>query len=101
MRARIFMPPKTAMQSGWAKTKRWVLRFDQETAKQHDPLMGWISSDDTQTQVSLTFETRDEAIAYADKHGITYDLELPTEYARKVKSYADNFKYSRRTNWTH
>ncbi len=101
MRARLFMPPKSAMQSGWAKTKRWVLKFEQQSAKSHDPLMGWTSNDDTLTQVTLTFETKDEAIAYAQRHGIDFDLELPTEYARQVKSYADNFKYSRRTNWTH
>jgi hypothetical protein len=101
MRARIFVPPKSAMQSGWAKTKRWALRFEQQSVKQRDPLMGWTSNDDTLTQVTLTFTTRDEAIAYAERHGIAYDLELPAEYARKMKSYADNFKFSRRTNWTH
>lgn len=101
MRARIFVPPKNAMQSGWAKTKRWVLRFDQPSAKHLDPLMGWTSNDDTLTQVTLSFETKDEAIAYAERHEIPYDLELPAEHLRLPKSYADNFKYTRRTNWTH
>ena len=101
MRARIFVPPKSATQSGWGKTKRWVLRFEQETAKLREPLMGWTTNNDTLTQVTLGFTTKEEAIAYAEKHGIPYDLELPTEYARKLKSYADNFKFGRRANWTH
>ena len=101
MRARIFVPPKNAMQSGWAKTKRWALRFDQPNPKHLDPLMGWTSNDDTLTQVTLSFDTREAAIAYAERYDIPYDLELPTEHLRQPKSYADNFKYTRRTNWTH
>ena len=101
MRARIFVPPKTAMQSGWGKTKRWVLRFEQEGAKQREPLMGWTSNNDTLTQVTLSFPSKEDAIAYAETRGIPYDLELPTEYVRKLKSYSDNFKFGRRFNWTH
>ena len=66
-----------------------------------DPLMGWIGSGDTQAQVHLHFDTRDEAVAYADKHGIAYDLELPQERRIKPKAYADNFRYGRIENWTH
>src|SRR5215472_14090965 len=58
-----------------------------------DPLMGWIGSADTQAQVRLTFATREEAVAYADKYGIAYDLELPQERHMKPKAYADNFRY--------
>ena len=65
MRARIYQPAKTAMQSGTAKTKDWVLEFAHASAREVDPLMGWTSSDDTQAQVKLRFDTREAAEAYA------------------------------------
>ena len=101
MRARIFQPPKTAMQSGWAKTHAWVLEFVNAQARTADPLMGWTGGGDTQTQVKLIFETQDEAIAYAQRNGIEFDLELPQTRRVKPKAYADNFKYGRVENWTH
>ena len=101
MRARIYQPPKNAMQSGRATTHQWVLEFEPSSPRRPDPLMGWIGSADTQVQVRLTFDTRDEAVAYADKHGITYDLELPQARRVKPKAYADNFSYRRIENWTH
>jgi hypothetical protein len=101
MRARIFQPPKTAMQSGWAKTHAWVLEFLPTTAKRSDALMGWAGGGDTQTQVKLTFETREEAVAYAERAGIAYEVELPHARRVKPKAYADNFRYGRVENWTH
>ena len=101
MRARIFQPPKNAMQSGWAKTHQWVLEFVPSTAKRPDALMGWAGGADTQTQVRLTFETRDEAIAYANGAGLTYEVEIPHHRKVKPKAYADNFRYGRSENWTH
>ena len=101
MLARIYRPAKTAMQSGKAKTKEWVLEFEPSSPLRPDPLMGWIGSGDTQTQVRLHFETRDEAVAYAGRHDITYDLELPQERRVRPKAYADNFSYHRNENWTH
>jgi hypothetical protein len=101
MRARIYQPPKTAMQSGWAKTHAWVLEFLSSHARRPDPLMGWSGGGDTQTQVRLTFETRDEAVAYADRAGLIYDVELPQHRRIKPKAYADNFRYGRIENWTH
>ncbi len=55
MRARIYKPSKTAMSSGLAKTKSWILEFMPESTSEIDPLMGWTSSGDTQSQVTLTF----------------------------------------------
>ena len=101
MRARIYQPPKTAMQSGWASTHQWVLEFKPSSAPRPDPLMGWIGGGDTQEQVHLHFDTRDEAVAYAEKRGIDYDLELPQARRIKPKAYADNFHYGRIENWTH
>ena len=65
MRARIYQPAKTAMQSGTAKTTTWVLEFAPASARAVDPLMGWTSSSDTQAQVKLRFDSRDAALAYA------------------------------------
>jgi len=101
MRARIYQPPKNAMQSGWATTKQWVIEFPPIAPRVPDPLMGWIGSADTQPQVHLHFETRDEAVAYAEKHGIEYEVELPQSRKFRPKAYADNFRFDRRENWTH
>ena len=101
MRARIFQPPKTAMQSGRGKTEDWSLEFINTHARRADPLMGWIGGGDTQTQVRLSFDTREEAIGYAERAGIQYDVELPQTRRIKPKAYADNFKWSRIENWTH
>ena len=70
MSARIYQRPKNAMQSGKAMTDQWLLDFDPAEAKQADPLMGWAGSGDTQAQVTLQFASKDEAQAYADRHGI-------------------------------
>jgi hypothetical protein len=101
MRARIFQQPKTAMQSGIAGTDEWVLEYESTSAGRQDPLMGWFGSRDTQSQVHLRFPTQDEAVAYATRNDIDYDLELPQARIRKPKIYADNFKYGRLENWTH
>ena len=101
MRARIYQPPKNAMQSGWATTRGWVLEFEPNEARQADPLMGWVGSADTQTQVVLHFTTQDEAVAYAEKNELAYDLELPLHRVVKPRAYADNFRFGRIENWTH
>lgn len=99
--ARIYQPSKTAMQSGMSKTKTWVLDFDPESARAIDPLMGWTSSMDMSAQVRLTFDSQDEAIAYAERNGIPYRV-LPTTRRKQIrKTYTDNFAYGRRRPWTH
>jgi hypothetical protein len=101
MTARIFKPGPSATQSGKAKTKSWVLVYEPETALHVEPLMGWTSSTDMQRQIRLHFSTKDEAIAYAERNGLAYRVELPAPIAPKVFSYADNFKSTRRGQWTH
>ncbi len=93
--ARIFRPAKTAMQSGRAKTKAWILEFEPSSAKRPDPLMGWAGSRDTDGQVQLRFASQAEAIAYADRYGIAYSLAEPHAARIKQKAYADNFKFDR------
>jgi len=103
MRARIYQPAKTAMSSGTAKTRVWVLEYAPDSAREVDPLMGWTSSNDMQSQVSLQFESKDAALEYAKDHNITADVIEPKN--RKVnirqRGYGENFATDRRTVWTH
>ena len=101
MLARIFRPARNAMQSGQGNAKDWVLEFEPEQARRIDPLMGWTGSGDTKGQVRLNFETRDEAVAYAERHHIPFQVFEPKEAKRLVRAYADNFKYTRKGQWTH
>jgi hypothetical protein len=93
--ARILRPAKTAMQSGRAGTKAWILEYEQATPRTPDPLMGWSSAADTLNEIRLRFATLEEAIAYADAHGLTYTVEAPHTRTIKPKAYADNFRYDR------
>jgi hypothetical protein len=93
--ARIYRPAKTAMQSGRAKTRKWVLEYEPASRRDPDPLMGWASARDTLNQIQLRFDTLDEALAYARKHELEYTLMAPHSRAPRVKSYADNFRYDR------
>lgn len=101
MAARIYKPAKSAMQSGFAQTKEWVLEFDPASPRTVEPLMGWTSSRDTQAQVQLTFDTKAEAIAYAEREGLPYTVVEPKPRQHIRKSYSDNFKFGRLTRWTH
>jgi hypothetical protein len=89
------------MQSGLANTRQWVLEFAPSTPREIEPLMGWTSSRDTRRQVTLNFPTKEEAIAYAERHGLSYSLEEPKERVIRPKSYSDNFRYDRRIPWSH
>jgi hypothetical protein len=93
--ARILRPAKTAMQSGRAGTKAWILEYQQETKRTPDPLMGWTSAADTLNQVRLKLDTLEEAKAYAEAHGLAYTVEEPHARTIKPKAYADNFRYDR------
>jgi hypothetical protein len=89
------------MQSGKAKTQVWELEFAPAAAKISDPLMGWTTSTDTTGQVKLTFHDLDEAVSYARRHGIAFEV-LPDRAPRKIiKAYADNFAFNRKIPWTH
>lgn len=89
------------MQSGFAKTKEWVLDFAPEAPREVEPLMGWTSSSDMRQQVRLQFGTKEEAIAYCEREGIAYRVAEARPVARRTISYADNFAYTRRDGWTH
>ena len=103
MRARIYQPAKTAMQSGTAKTKGWVLEYGQSAAREVDPLMGWTGSADTQAQVRLRFDTREDALAYCARKGIEADVTDPHERKPNIRArgYGENFATDRKGAWTH
>ena len=101
MVARIYKPAKTAMQSGTANTKEWVLDYEPEQPRQIEPLMGWTASGDMRQQVRLRFDTEAEAIAYCQRHGIAYQVSETKARLRRGLSYADNFAFKRRDAWTH
>ena len=103
MRARIYRPAKTAMSSGTAKTKHWVLEFAKESRREIDPLMGWTSSRDTQTQVRLTFDSKEAALDYAREHGIDAIVTEPKVRKANIRAggYGENFATGRRGAWTH
>ena len=101
MTARIYKPAKTAMQSGLAKTKAWMLDFEPEAPRTVEPLMGWTSSGDMRQQVRMSFPTKEEAITYCERHGIAYQVTETLPSARHGMSYSDNFSFKRRDAWTH
>lgn len=103
MRARIYKPARTAMQSGTARTRNWVLEFPQASSREVDPLMGWTSSADTQSQVRLRFESKEAALEYARDHGIDAVVQEPKKRKPVIRprGYGENFATDRRGSWTH
>ena len=103
MRARLYRPARTAMQSGTAKTREWLLEYFPTEAREIDPLMGWTSSADTQAQVRLQFDTREAALDYAKEHGIEVQLVEPNARRPNIRpgGYGENFATNRRGAWTH
>ena len=101
MTARIYQPSKTAMQSGLANTKAWVIDFEPQEPCRVEPLMGWTSSGDMNQEVRLRFDSKEEAIAYCERNGIAYQVFEAKPPSRRGISYADNFAFRRRDAWTH
>ena len=90
--ARISELDRRTTQSGRANAGLWLLEFERKEGQLPDPLTGWSGSGDTNTQIKLTFRTRDEAIAYADRNGIAYHIIPATPVKLKIQAYADNFR---------
>jgi hypothetical protein len=103
MRGRIFPMPRNNTQIGDLYTSDWVLDFEPASERHIDPLMGWTSSSDTQNQVRLTFSSKEEAVAYALKHGIEVVVVpgAPRKPNIRPAGYGENFSTSRREPWTH
>ncbi|MDC0191425.1 ETC complex I subunit [Rhodospirillales bacterium] len=95
MKAKIYQPARTAMQSGYANVQHWIVEYEPEEAKKVDTLMGWAGSGDMRGQLRLKFETKEEAIAYAERNALSYNLAEPNIRRVIPKSYSDNFKYTK------
>ena len=89
-KAKIYIPSKTATQSGLNKNKKWVLEFIKKNSD-YDHLMNWESSSDTQSQVKLFFSSKSAAIDYANNNNINYEIIERKKIKKVIKSYADNF----------
>ena len=78
------------MQSGFGKSNKWIIEFETENSG-INPLMGWESSTDTLSELSLEFSSKNKAIEYAKKNKI--EFEIIEENKRRIvkKSYSDNF----------
>lgn len=101
MTIKIYKPSKTAMQSGLGNTKKWLAEYisDQETTK--DNLMGWNSSGDTESQIKVFFDSKEQAIEWAKNNNYQYFIEESKVKKIKIKSYASNFDINRKESWTH
>ncbi len=92
---RIYRPAKTAMQSGRSNTQDWVLEFEPSDRPEADALMGWSGSHDTSRQLNMRFPTKEDAVAYAKRRGLSYRVQDPSDRVVKPRAYADNFAYRR------
>ena len=90
--ARISELDRKTTQSGRANSGRWLLEFERTEGQRPDPLTGWSGSGDTRPQVRINFKTREDAIAYAERHGLAYHLVPATPVTMKFQAYADNFR---------
>ena len=90
--ARISELQRKTTQSGKANAGRWLLEFEREQPLRPDPLTGWNGSTDTNPQVRLTFDSKEAAIAYAERHGLDYHLVPAAPVKLKIQAYADNFR---------
>ena len=89
------------MQSGKGKSQVWLLEYEPQSGKTIEPLMGYTSSSDMLSQVKMKFETREDAISFAERNGIDYVVREPKEATRRSMSYSDNFRHDRKIPWTH
>ena len=92
MKAKIYKPSKTAMQSGRSKYNKWVLKFSDKKNQLKDTMMGWNGGSSTVSQIELKFSTKEEAVSYAQVNNIDYEVLETSERKVITKSYADNFK---------
>jgi hypothetical protein len=97
MRVRIFRPAKSAMQSGRAGTAEWLVEPALATPRTPEPLMGWVSANDTLSEMQgrLRFHTPEEAVSFARRKGWDFVLEAPAERHIPPRNYLDNFRIVR------
>src|SRR4051794_39243494 len=73
----IHKPGRSVISSGKARAREWVLSFQARSAQFIEPLMGWCGGDDPLRHVELRFPSRQTAIEFAQRHGITYEVSDP------------------------
>ena len=101
MTIKIYKPAKSSMQSGYGKTKKWLAEYISNEQTNKDALMGWNSSKDTNSQIKLFFDTKEQAIEWAKNNKYQYFIEESKAKKIKIKSYAANFDTNRKESWTH
>lgn len=78
--------------AGRARENDWILSFERRTPPEIDELMGWTGGDDTlATEVRLTFASRAEAVAYAERQGLDYDVEAEPERVSRTSFVTPQF----------
>ena len=90
--ARIIEEQRKTTQSGKAHDGLWTLEFERQQPQRPDPLTGWNGSGDTNTQVRLRFNSKEEALAYAMREGFEVHLVPAPPVSLKLQAYADNFR---------
>ncbi len=101
VKALIYKPMKTAMQSGYVLKNYWILEFLDISKTYLDPLMGWSGSKDTKKQIKLKFFSKEDAIKFANDKKINFRLKSEIKRKIKPKSYAENFSFNKKVPWTH
>ena len=103
MIAKIYRPARTAMQSGEARTRQWVLEFTKTERSKIDPLMGWTGSTGTANQIKMHFATCEDAVRYAQSQGLKYSVQKAQKRQARIRKhgYGENFAFERRESWTH
>jgi len=101
MTARIYQPARSSMTSGQGKTKGWIVEFPSNAERPVDPLMGWTGQTDMQSQIKMQFATKEAAVDYANRHGVTFVIEEPQKRRHRPRGYGDNFAFERREPWSH
>jgi hypothetical protein len=87
----IYRPAKSAMTSGRAGLRCWILEFKPRSSLFIEPLMGWTDGTDPLSQVRLGFPSRAAATAYAWRQGLCLTVREPRKPRRATRTYADNF----------
>ncbi|CAH1254840.1 NDUFS4 [Branchiostoma lanceolatum] len=97
-KARIYVPARNAMQSGSAGTRQWKIEFN-TTERWENPLMGWGSSADplSNLAVTMSFDSKEDAMAYCDRNGWSWEVEEKREPRMQAKSYGANFSWDKKT----
>ncbi|GAB0489061.1 hypothetical protein MMPV_000277 [Pyropia vietnamensis] len=90
-RLRIFQQPRPATQQGrGSKTRMWMAAWEKlgDVDRWTNPLMGWTSTADPLSQLSVRFPSREAAEAYAVRNGYTYVVDAAPEAAENVRSFS-------------